>query len=396
VALAAKLRLVRPTTETPAPLPAAPVLGAPGEADRLAPRGFSLPERPFRPALLAALLLHLAAAGALLWWAGTGEERAAGGTDDLIVMEGVSVELLDSLPSVLVKAEEVTAAEPMPQVFEEVRAADTEPAAARPVGDVAPVEALPDTASAAPDDAAAAAPDRAPAPDAAPAAMEAAPSEVTTRPVESVTVAKPAPAEPARPAEPKPVDPVAETPVKPAEPVREPEAARAMEDQPARPVDDKPVAVAAADSTAQPKEEPARPAKPPAKAAPSRAAPQSAALKAGRGPTKDVSGAGGSSRDNVGKASASSYRSRLVGHLRRYQSYPAAAASRRLTGTVTVTFTISAGGGVTSARVSRSSGQGILDGAALGMVRRASPFPPIPPGLGSSMTISAPIRFDAR
>jgi outer membrane biosynthesis protein TonB len=30
------------------------------------------------------------------------------------------------------------------------------------------------------------------------------------------------------------------------------------------------------------------------------------------------------------------------------------------------------------------------------MVRRASPFPPIPPGLGSSMSISAPIRFDAR
>jgi protein TonB len=109
-----------------------------------------------------------------------------------------------------------------------------------------------------------------------------------------------------------------------------------------------------------------------------------------------VSGAGGSSKDNVGRASVSSYRSRLVGHLRRYQSYPAAAASRRLTGTVTVTFTISGSGSVTSARVSRSSGQGILDGAALGMVRRASPFPAIPPGLGASMTISAPIRFDAR
>src|SRR6185312_4763748 len=106
----------------------------------------------------------------------------------------------------------------------------------------------------------------------------------------------------------------------------------------------------------QAKEEPARAAKPRAKAGPSKAAPQSSALKAGKGPTEGASGAGGSSGDNAGNASVGSYRSRLVGHLRRYQSYPAAAVSRRLTGTVTVSFTISGSGSVTSARISGSSG----------------------------------------
>ena len=36
----------------------------------------------------------------------------------------------------------------------------------------------------------------------------------------------------------------------------------------------------------------------------------------------------------------------------------------------------------------------ILDDAAVEMVRRASPYPPIPSGLGATITIQAPIAFD--
>jgi protein TonB len=38
----------------------------------------------------------------------------------------------------------------------------------------------------------------------------------------------------------------------------------------------------------------------------------------------------------------------------------------------------------------------VLDQAAVAMVRRASPFPPIPAGLGSSLTVNVPVRFDLR
>jgi protein TonB len=59
-----------------------------------------------------------------------------------------------------------------------------------------------------------------------------------------------------------------------------------------------------------------------------------------------------------------------------------------------VSFTLNASGKVTAARVVRSSGKRILDEAAIEMVRRASPYPPIPPRLGATITIQAPIAFD--
>jgi TonB family protein len=38
-----------------------------------------------------------------------------------------------------------------------------------------------------------------------------------------------------------------------------------------------------------------------------------------------------------------------------------------------------------------------MDQAAIGMVRRASPFPPIPPRVGTSqITIDVPVQFDQR
>lgn len=106
-------------------------------------------------------------------------------------------------------------------------------------------------------------------------------------------------------------------------------------------------------------------------------------------------GAGGRRREAGGNASVSSYQAQVVAHLQRYKSYPAAAKSAGIRGIATVRFSLSASGTVISAALARSSGAGVLDQAALAMVRRASPFPPIPPALGRSrMDFAAPIRFD--
>lgn len=102
-------------------------------------------------------------------------------------------------------------------------------------------------------------------------------------------------------------------------------------------------------------------------------------------------GAGGR-LENGGSADISSYRSRVFAHLQRYKSYPSG-ASRRGLRAATVRFVISSSGSVTSASLGQSSGAPAFDQAALSMVRRASPFPPIPPGLGRSLSFNAPIRF---
>jgi protein TonB len=102
-------------------------------------------------------------------------------------------------------------------------------------------------------------------------------------------------------------------------------------------------------------------------------------------------GAGGR-LENGGSADVTSYKSRVFAHLQRYKSYPSG-ASRAGLRAATVHFVLSASGSVTSASLGQSSGAAAFDQAALSMVRRASPFPPIPSGLGSSLSFNAPIRF---
>lgn len=103
-------------------------------------------------------------------------------------------------------------------------------------------------------------------------------------------------------------------------------------------------------------------------------------------------GAGGR-LESGGSADISSYKSKVFAHLQRFKSYPSG-ASRAGLHAATVHFVISANGSVTSASLGQSSGSPAFDQAALSMVRRASPFPPIPAGLGrSSLPFNAPIRF---
>lgn len=86
------------------------------------------------------------------------------------------------------------------------------------------------------------------------------------------------------------------------------------------------------------------------------------------------------------------WQSRLQAHLERRKRYPSGAGGEP--GTVHVRFRIDDGGNVLSASLARSSGNAVLDEAALALVRRASPVPAPPPGVNKNIT--APVRFQSR
>lgn len=100
---------------------------------------------------------------------------------------------------------------------------------------------------------------------------------------------------------------------------------------------------------------------------------------------------------NGGQANATAYSAMVLAHLQRYRIYPDSARAAGITGVATVRFTLGAAGNVIGVSLVGSSGKSVLDQAALAMVQRASPFPPIPPSLGrGSMSFAAPVRFNLR
>ncbi|MGO4667364.1 energy transducer TonB [Bosea sp. 2RAB26] len=116
-------------------------------------------------------------------------------------------------------------------------------------------------------------------------------------------------------------------------------------------------------------------AAPPASAAPA-AAPSSAPTGSAASPS----------------ASTASWRGMLIAHLNRYKRFPGGARP----GTVQIAFSIDRGGRVLSARLAGSSGDATLDEEAVSMIRRASPVPAPPAGVGGGGTISlaVPVRYN--
>ncbi|CAN7615965.1 TonB family protein [Bosea sp. LjRoot90] len=89
--------------------------------------------------------------------------------------------------------------------------------------------------------------------------------------------------------------------------------------------------------------------------------------------------------------STASWRGSLIAHLNRYKRFPGGASP----GTVQVAFAIDRSGNVLSSRVVGSSGDSALDAEAAAMIRRASPVPAPPAGVGGggAISLSVPIRF---
>jgi len=95
-----------------------------------------------------------------------------------------------------------------------------------------------------------------------------------------------------------------------------------------------------------------------------------------------------------GNAAESNYKGKVRSRVQRYFRFPKSADRAGLGGTVTVSFTVSANGGVSGVRIVRGSGSPALDEAAVNAVQRAEPFPKIPEGANrSSWPFVIPLQF---
>lgn len=96
---------------------------------------------------------------------------------------------------------------------------------------------------------------------------------------------------------------------------------------------------------------------------------------------------------DAGNAAVSNYPGKVAAKLRRALKYPKSAVSGSR-GETRVAFTILADGSAAGVRIVSSSGSPVLDQAAVEAVRRASPFPPIPPEAGKGQwPFAVPVLF---
>ena len=111
--------------------------------------------------------------------------------------------------------------------------------------------------------------------------------------------------------------------------------------------------------------------------------------------SKSSSGTATAKRNTAaGNAAVSNYPGKVASKLRRSLRYPREAKRQRIRGEVVVSFVVTGNGGVSNIRIARSSGFPVLDEAARDAVRRAAPFPSIPPNDGrSSWPFSVPLGF---
>jgi protein TonB len=96
-------------------------------------------------------------------------------------------------------------------------------------------------------------------------------------------------------------------------------------------------------------------------------------------------------------AALASYNQLVAAHLQRFKQYPSSAKAAGEQGTSRLSFTLGRSGQVLGSRLAGSSGHPSLDGETLAMVRRAQPFPPMPPELKQApMSFSIPVQFSIR
>lgn len=140
---------------------------------------------------------------------------------------------------------------------------------------------------------------------------------------------------------------------------------------------------------------------------PSPATPAAKAEPASASPAPAASGA---SAPNLASANASSnassegtpapvalpqdYLSELFRKLARHKVYPSELRKDKVQGRVVVKFTISQDGRLLASSVQKSSGSPALDEAALSMLQKASPLPPIPKSMNrSELTLAVPVEY---
>lgn len=96
-------------------------------------------------------------------------------------------------------------------------------------------------------------------------------------------------------------------------------------------------------------------------------------------------------------AGSADYLAALRAWLERHKEYPSRARRRRIEGTALLVFVMDRSGKVLAQRIERSAGEPTLDRAALEMIDRAQPLPPLPDGLGGArLEIRVPVQFRLR
>lgn len=230
-------------------------------------------------------------------------------------------------------------------------------------------------------------------------APEAPPEELPPAPQPTQTEPEPPPPEP------PPPEPVKEPEPPPPEPEPEPEPVQLPEPEiklPELPQLPDPAAVLAPPPppvVEKPKVEPPKP-KPPKPRVVEKRKPvereKPRAREAAAPPPSPAPAAAPSAAPLGSTASPSvsnaSWRGMLIAHLNRYKRFPSGAR----TGTAQVSFSIDRGGRVLAARLIGSSGDPALDDEAVSMIRRASPVPAPPSGIGggSAIALAVPVRFN--
>ncbi|WP_439500153.1 energy transducer TonB family protein [Bosea sp. (in: a-proteobacteria)] len=219
-------------------------------------------------------------------------------------------------------------------------------------------------------------------------APEAPPEELPPAP--QATEVEPPPPEPPEPV--KEPDPPPESEIEP-EPVQVPEPEIKLPELPQLP---DPAAVLAPPPPPPPKRIERKPPPPKQRVVERKVERERPRAKRAAAPPPSTAPAAAPSAAPAGAAarpsvSTASWRGMLIAHLNRYKRFPGGASP----GTVQVAFSIDQSGRVISARLAGSSGDPVLDQEAVSMVRRASPVPAPPDGLGrGAISLAVPVRYN--
>lgn len=187
-----------------------------------------------------------------------------------------------------------------------------------------------------------------------------------------------------------------------------PEPELEVTDKPVHDEADVQVARAPVDPTPEPEPKPAPPApetKPQPEPAPRAELPATRVTEPRPDPQQEASelasksqqqATGRTSQERAGgtKGDAKSYFAKLMAWLHQHKDYPPELKKEKVQGVVVIKFSINHSGEVISATIKTGSGHASLDQAALDMLARANPVPPIPESMARDrLTLAIPIEY---